>query len=332
MLARAGHEVTIFEKERELGGHMATRSVGNGSAVQLDYGITHFTVKSPGFRAFVDELEEQGLAAKWSRNIGYFDGDQLHEMNPNVKLKTYWAPTRGFDKIVQYLSRWVEVKTAEKAGGLTYIGPDRRKKRSWMINLTDISVFECDAVIIAAPAPQALGVLQTAQDETPARKIIRHIDEIRYHSAYALMALYRNREIPPFDGVYCDDDRLSWVINETSKKDSPQGDVGLVIQSGTSFADQHRKTAPERIEELLLERTGEIIGGWCSSPDWTDIHYWKHTQAVNPMDELFLEMDMEGAALALVGDYLGGNTLESAYLSGYNLADYWIEKYKEVVA
>ncbi|MDX1671448.1 MAG: NAD(P)-binding protein, partial [Balneolaceae bacterium] len=50
MLARAGHEVTIFEKERELGGHMATRSVGNGSAVQLDYGITHFTVKSPGFR------------------------------------------------------------------------------------------------------------------------------------------------------------------------------------------------------------------------------------------------------------------------------------------
>lgn len=324
-LAKAGHEVTVIEKSRTLGGRMATFDLGNGNI--FDYGISHFSVRNTFFRSFVDQLKEEGELEEWTSRFEYYDGTQLHEINPNRSADINYAAPNGMSAVARKLSRWVDVKSEEKAGGLTHIGADRTRKRAWMINLTDISVFECDAVIIAAPAAEAYGVLQTAQDETPARRIIRHIDEIKYDSSFALMAVYKDQDPPEWKAIECSDDRLGWIINESSKRDNT--DTSLVFHSSDAFAKAYAGENPEETARLMLERSAGITGErWLAHPEWKAIHYWKYSRCVNPLEEEFMELEMEEAPLALVGDYLGGDTTESTWLSGRKLANYWVQKYE----
>ena len=139
------------------------------------------------------------------------------------------------NSIGKYLSRWVDVKTETKAGGLTYIGSHRRKKRSWMINLTGASTFEADAVIIATPATQAYGVIQTATDEINTLKIIREIDDVHYTPCYSLMAGYGDRELPSWDGVVCKNTGLEFISNEATKRAFDQ-ECSLVYMQLRAFA------------------------------------------------------------------------------------------------
>ncbi|HYX09512.1 MAG TPA: FAD-dependent oxidoreductase [Bacteroidales bacterium] len=151
-LADAGHDVTVIEKNRTLGGRLSTVELDD---IKLDIGLTHFSAKTHTFETFVADLVSEGRVKEWAEEFSYYDGTEYHEIDPNADPRPQYVAEDGLQAIAHDLSRWVDVKSKEKAGGLTYIGPDRRKKRSWMINLTDISVFECDAVILATPAVEA---------------------------------------------------------------------------------------------------------------------------------------------------------------------------------
>ncbi len=326
-LAKAGHNVTIIEKSRKLGGRLASRRI-NG--LPMDYGLSHFTVRSKKFDSFVNELTEKGLVKKWADEFSLYDRSALHKVNPNNDPDDYYTGATGMQEIAERLSRWVDIKSEEKAGGLTYIGPDRTSKRSWMINLTDISVFECDAVILATPAPQAYGILQTSQDETPVRRIIRHIDEVHYKANFSMLATYKH-DIPDWKGIECEHSYIEWIGNESSKRENAEV-CGLAIRSNHDFYREHINSDKEEVKELLLKEAANIAGPWIERAEETFLYDWKYGEAIKPIDEFFMELEMEGAPLSLIGDYFGGTSLEDAYLSGYNLAEYWINKYSSEVA
>ncbi len=323
MLAKAGHDVTVIEKDRALGGRLATAEIDGDF---FDYGLPFLTAEGDQFKQFVNELVDKDLFYEWTHQFPLFDGSQFHRVNPNRSKNTYYASKNGLHAITNYLKRWVDVKSKKKAGGLTYIGPDRDKKRPWMINLTDISVFECDAVILATTAVEAYGILQTAQDETPARRIIRVIDEIQYSPRYALSASYEH-ESPSWKGIECEKSALRWIGNETTKSEN-QKKTSLVIHSSGGFVRRLAGHPDEEITQRLLDHAAEIGGSWIAHPQKTQLHLWKYYRALNPIDEYFMELEMVEAPLALIGDYFRGFSAESSYVSGRYLADYWINKYE----
>lgn len=326
-LAEAGHEVTMLEKSQQLGGRLATAEAGPHN-MAIDYGISNFAAHKPEFVNFIDEYKSRGEVTEWTRYFGLYDGINLFRENPNKEFESYYVAPDGINNIPKRLSRWIDVRSDTKAGGITHIGSFRSKKRSWMINLTNIDLIEVDAVILASPAPEAYAVLQTAQNETAARRIIRHIDEINYRQTLTLMAGYGNMEQPSWKGMEFMDDRLWWAYNESSKRNNP-AETALVLHSQPDFARKYKKEDEETFSSLMLERLGEIVGEWAARPDWVQSTHWRYMLAENPMQDPFIELEMEEAPLALVGDYLGGNTVESAYLSGLKLANHWIEKYKD---
>jgi hypothetical protein len=278
------------------------------------------------FKKIVKELVEKDLLYEWSDQFPLFDGSHLHQVNPNRPENTYYASKTGLNSIAHHLKRWVDVKSEEKAGGLTYIGPDRDQKRPWMINLTDISVFECDAVILATTAVQAYGILQPAQDETPVRRIIRVVDDIQYEARFAVSASY-GQEPPSWKGIECEESGLRWIGNETSKSES-QNKTGLVVHSSGNFVRRFAGRDDKATTHLLLDRAAEIAGSWIAHPEKTQLNFWKYYRALNPINEYFMELEMNEAPLALIGDYFRGFSVESAYMSGMYLADYWINKYE----
>lgn len=324
-LAEAGHDVTIIEKNRSLGGRLKTVELDD---LSLDVGLTHFDVETNTFGNFVNDIESNGALQKWTKEFGLYDGAELYDTDPNSDSRQYYCGTAGLQDIAESMSRWVDIKSEEKAGGLTYIGPDRSKKRSWMINLTDVTVFECDAVIIATSAVDAYGVLQTAQNRTQTRKIIRHIDEVRYDGCFSLAATYETENIPSWKGIECEHSSIQWISNESSKQDADT--AALTIQSTPGFYRKNAQKSEEQVQELLLEEASKVVGKWVLHTKSTYLENWKYFNAQNSIDEYFMELEMEDAPLALIGDYLGGSSLENAFVSGYNLSEYWIKKYSEV--
>lgn len=326
LLARKGHEVTIIEKSKGFGGRMATRYAGKNQETKLDHGLSYFSANSPEFQKFVAELMGQGLVKRWGDNFAFYDGEHLLEKNPNLPTEACFAATQGMNSIGKYLSRWVDVKTETLAGGLTFIGSNRTRKRSWMINLTAGNTFEADAVILALPAPQAYGILNTTIDEINALKIVREIDEIQYDPCYSLMAGYGDHAIPGWDGVIGQHSSIRFISNEASKKEQKQ-ECSLVVQATPAFTRAYYGKSDEEITKALLDELGKIAGNWAATPEWTQLHYWRYSRAMNVLDRPYMELEFDEAPLALVGDYFYGNSVGDAYSSGVRLAEHWVDKY-----
>jgi len=327
-LAKQGHEVTILEKSRGFGGRMATRYAGKDQSTKMDHGLSYFTPESNHFQKFTAELMEKGLVKRWGDKIALYDDGKFYTRNPNNPNVASFTAVDGMNSIGKYLSRWVDVKTETKVGGLTYIGSHRRKKRSWMINLTGASTFEADAVIIATPAPQAYGILQTATDEVNALKIIREIDDVYYTPSYSLMVGYGDHEIPAWDGVVCKNNGLEFISNESTKKSHDQ-ECSLVVQATPGFTRYLRGKDDEIIVREILDNLATVIGGWAAAPTWHQLHYWKYCRASKALSYPYMELEFEDAPLALIGDYFRGVTVDDAYCSGLNLAKKWAEKYSD---
>lgn len=325
LLARAGHEVTIFEKSRGYGGRMATRYAGDDLSVKLDHGLNYFTAELPLFKEFANELLEKGLIQQWGKNFAGFDGENLLDKDPTIPAVKYYTSTNGMNRIGKYMSRWVDVRNSTRVGGLTHIGANRTKKRSWMINLISSEVVGVDAVIIALPAPQAYGILSTTIDETNSLKIVRQIDEIHYRAAYTLMAGYSNSRLPEWDGILCRNSLLDFVSNESSKREGQE--CTFVLQTSDQFTKEHKDSDADTVKKLMLTEFAKVTGGWSTNPDWHQLHFWRYSRARKVLGKPFILHEDEENPLALTGDYFEGNTVENAYQSGYKLAKHWIEKY-----
>lgn len=325
-LARAGHEVTVVEKSHGFGGRLATEYTGEEKKVILDYGLSFLTAESPEFRGFIAELLNDGLVKVWGDHIWQHDGKQLLETGPNETSGVKYVAEGGMNRIAGYLARSVDIQAGVKAGGVTFIGANRGRKRAWMINLTNYNTVEVDAVIIAAPAPQAYSILLTTRDETDSLKLIREIDEIDYDPVYTLMAGYGELEAPRWDAVTCNDSAVRFVVNEKSKRELPE--TALVIHSTPDFARNHRDGDPVQAAAEMLKSAGEIAGSWAARPEWSRTCFWRFARAAGSIEKPYMQFASDNAPLAVIGDYFTGNRVDHAYTSGLKLAGDWIETYR----
>jgi len=326
-LSRAGHDVTVLEKSRGFGGRLATRYESDNPSVKFDHGIASFEATTPEFKKFVAELMEQDLVMRWGDNRWICNEDQTLMKDPAANPLPQFTAKGGMNRIGRYLSRWVEVKTNTLVGGLTYFGPRRSRKRAWMINLTSSGVFEADAVIVAVPAPQAYGLLQTATDETDMLRMIRVIDEIRYEKSFSLMLRYDGIEPPDWDSISFRNSRLQMVSNENSKGRNESG-CTLVVHTSPAFSEVLASlNDKEKAEKEILKALAEETGLFPLHPQWSQLHFWRYSRAVQTLDQPYMQVGSDDAPLALIGDYFSGNRLEDAYHSGYALAQDWIRKF-----
>lgn len=328
LLAGAGHQVTILEKSRGYGGRMATRYAGKSNETKLDHGLSWFTPQSSEFKKFTAELLEKNLIKIWGGQMLFHDGEELSSTNPNINQSQKYIAPDGMNGIGKYLSRWVDVRTESKAGGLTYIGKHRSKKRSWMINMSSSGTFEADAVIIATPAPQAYGIINTTIDEIDTLKIVREIDEINYNPVFSLMLGYGGLEKPEWDGITCKNNPIDFVSNESSKRNDGQ-ECSLVVHASPDFTRKHRNSDQEIIIRELINHLAEIAGGWVTAPEWSQLHFWKYSLPQKQISSSFMEVEGVEAPLALIGDYFNGAGIDAAYRSGLALGQHWIEKFQD---
>ncbi|MEX0857524.1 MAG: FAD-dependent oxidoreductase [Balneolaceae bacterium] len=322
-LAKAGNQVVLFEENQDFGGRMATYV--SKKHQKIDYGISYFEPASGEFGDFLEELKSKKLITTWEGNFAKKSSDDSIKNVENNK--PLYISTDGMNNIAKYLGRMLDIRFGTKVGGLTHIGANRTKKRAWMLNFPSSLTENFDAVIIAAPARQAYAILNTTIDEIETLTLVREIDEVLYTPQISYVAGYGDAEKPEWNALEVEDDTITWVSNE-ARKNNESSECAFVVHTTGEFAHENRDEDKKVIAEKIANRLSEITGaGWTALPEWQQVYSWKYSKAINPLPHDYMEIKSMETPLALIGSYMNGNDIESAYLSGLKLARHWNKKY-----
>lgn len=282
----AGHDVTVLDKGRGVGGRLATRRMG--SAV-LDHGAQFFTVRSDEFGAMVNGWVTDGVAHEWCRG---FSGDDGHPR---------YVGSSGMTGIAKHLARDLDVRTSQLAFSL------EKRATGWCLVTDDGVRHEADAIVLTAPLPQSFSLMFSAGLEMP--DDLRTIDYDRTLGLLAVVDSGRHGITPP-GGLQDPDDVFSFIADNRAKGVS---DVhALTFHANPAWSLAHFDLDTDEIHSRLLEAARAWIGDAIVVESQPKKWRFATPQRTWP-DQCWVH---QSGTLVLAGDAFAGPRMEGAALSG----------------
>ncbi|XP_070544410.1 renalase-like isoform X2 [Ptychodera flava] len=142
-----------------------------------------------------------------------------------------------------------------------------------------------DAVVIAAPVPQALqvdGIIKQSLDESDELKTT--LEEVNYSSRYALGLYFKpgTKFNVPWVGKYENSNPcVRWISLDASKRGMESDSVGpsMVVHTSVPFAQEYLKTRRYEVQPLVMRHLKDIFP---DLPEPADIKClrWKYSQVL----------------------------------------------------
>jgi hypothetical protein len=285
-LTAAGHDVTVLDKGRGVGGRLATRRIGDAV---LDHGAQFFTVRSDEFASMVNSWVTDGVAHEWCRGFSGDDGQPRY------------VGSAGMTGIAKHLARGLDVRTSHLAFSLEQNGA------AWTLTTDDGAQHSADAVVLTAPLPQSFSLMFSAGLEMP--DDLRTIDYDRTLGLLALVDSNRHNIAAP-GGMQDPDGVFSFIADNRAKGVS--GEHALTFHANPAWSLEHFDLLNDEIHSRLLAAAQPWLGDarvlesqpkkWrFATPQrtWPDA-CWVH----------------DSGSLVLAGDAFAGPRMEGAALSG----------------
>lgn len=322
-LQGAGMEVSLFDKSRGVGGRLATRRVPE-AGLCFDHGATHFTARSPRFRALMARAEAAGVVAPWT--------PMVHRGLAPVATQTHWVAQPDMPALCKFLAGDAILRLQHTVEQL------ERTRQGWVIHTAEGGrMGGFDQVILAMPPAQAAKLLN-GQHAGWAEAL----RDWPMQACWTLMAATPDVDWP-WDAAEPDRGPLGWVMRNDRKpgREAPAGTATWVAQASPEWSAEHLEDAPERVLESLKAALAALMPG-SRSPGWlhADVHRWRYampaveSSATGPAATPECWWDA-GLGLGVCGDYLAGGGVEAAWQSGDELADTlvaWLDTTSEQVA
>ncbi|MFH0883172.1 MAG: FAD-dependent oxidoreductase [bacterium] len=298
-LHRAGHHVTVLEKDRQAGGRMSTQHLFGGV---FDDGAQFFTVKDQRFGAFVDDWVNRGIVVDW------FHSQLIQGGGSNPDGFPRYCGVNGMNSIIQDLAEGLTLRFNSEVQGIEH------RKDHYMLSLGDGTSLDAEAVILTTPAPISLGILETFV-KIPDRVEFAALSEIIYGPCITVLArLEGESALTEWGGLRISGDYIDWIADNRRKGISPNVTT-ITIQAMPEFSREHWDDDDNRVAERLLESAMKILQ---SEPVEYVVRRWEHAkpQSVHP-DTCF---EVGGGTLLLAGDGFQGYRVEGAAISGQEAA------------
>lgn len=281
-----GHDVTVFDKGRGVGGRLATRRMDEAV---LDHGAQFFTVRSPEFHTYVDAWREAGVVREWCRGFSEIDGHPRY------------VGTHGMTSIAKHLAQGLDVRTNTLVFSIT------KNDNDWTITTDDGIHYHADRVILTAPLPQSFSLLFGAGIEMPAE--LRRID---YDRTLGLLVTLDSGQhhIGAPGGVQFPDEVFSFIGDNAAKGISAS--PALTFHANPVWSLEHFDLPLEEIHAALLAAATPYFGN--AKVITSQPKKWRFAipQSSWP-DATWIE---PSGTLALAGDVFAGPRVEGAALSG----------------
>jgi predicted NAD/FAD-dependent oxidoreductase len=289
-LKKAGHQVTVMEKSRSLGGRCATRKFGEHV---VDHGMQYFTLRDPGIRKEVEGVAGAELRTLTApilqaepKGVVYREGEERFYLRS------------GNNRLGKILAQGLEVLTETEVP---------KVEKSWRKWKTAGREFE--AVVSCAPWPQTahfLGIRVADAGYEPCLTVLLEylVGRPGAEGAYARMDVSGN-------------DPLAWIACENVKAGRvADGCTVYVVQASPEYSRQHIDQNPEYWAsdlQVLLENTWNLDPSQRGS---VFAHRWRYARRKEGTP---VPNDLP-KGLFLCGDSTTDSRLESVWKSGLGTA------------
>ncbi len=316
-LAAHGLRPVVFEKSRGLGGRCATRRVRLGPAeVGFDHGAQYFTVRDPDFAAALAPRIAAGDVARWEARFVRLtaDGSALPagpaDRDDPAGRGVRYVAVPGMSALGRFLAEGVEVERQTRVVALT------AGDSGWMLASdagSESGPFA--AVLLACPAPQAAELLAG-----PAPGLAAACDGARMLPCWAAMVAFREPLEPGFDAAFVEDATLAWAARDASKPGRAPTPDAWVLHATPAWSADRLEEDPDGVASELLARFLALAGSPGREPDLLLAHRWRYARSAGPAPNPSLLIEPE-LRLGVAGEWLRGDRIEDAFLSGCRAAD-----------
>jgi predicted NAD/FAD-dependent oxidoreductase len=303
-LAKAGHQVTVFEKSGAPGGRAATRITELGS---FDHGAQFFTARDAAFVTMLADLTEAGCVLPWTPRVA---------AGSDAQRWLVGAP--GMRSIGELLAKGLDVRYETVVTRLERL--DSRGPSRWALRCVTgepvpqpIEVTEglFDAVVIAVPAPQARDLL----DVVPA--LHQRLRGVTLLPCWALMLGFAERLDCDLDAIFVDGPRISFLARDSSKPGRRSGER-WVAHAAHAWSEEHLNDDPADVLVKMVKAFRDASGSPVQ-PVHAVVHRWRYSRVDQALGEAFLWDQRQ--SIGVCGDWCLGARLEFAWQSGIALKD-----------
>jgi renalase len=308
ILAKAGVDVLVLERESDVGGRCAT--VRDNDAVS-DVGAQFFTVRNDDFRVMAMHWIETGTAREWARVFPDTSGVSEREGHPR------YCGTSGMCDLAKSLGYGLRVRTSTRVKRIA------EGKACWLVELEERQRIKADIVVLTPPIPVSLRLIS---DENTWRMgaLLLPLSGVYYKPLIAVSALLDGPSGLPFPGaVRVDDSQLAWIADNQMKGISPNAPA-VTLHGTQKFCEAHKDAAPEEIGALLAKAATPFLRGKILN---YKTHVWQHGTPESTLMGSYYLVDGR-APLYFSGDAFSGGLIEGAVLSGMAAAQAIAERLK----
>ena len=275
-LTAAGYAVTLFDKGRRPGGRMASRE---GAAGSFDHGVQYL-------RATAAEADAIGAGQllPWPA-ITPRDGTGG------------WLAAPTFNHLARHWAEGLDVRCSHTVSMLQ----PGAAGHGWQLRFAETdAVFDCDALLLTLPTPQAIPLLAAA-GVAPGR-----LAEVRYDPNWTLMWTPADPLPAGFSHhAGAADAPLAWIAREDLKP-GRSGPPRLTVQASARWSTTHLELPAETAALELQALAARQLGIGSSSGGGglaATAHRWRYAFVSQPLGEpvLTLGRDLHYASDAGLG-------------------------------
>lgn len=305
-LQSAGKTVTVLDKGRSTGGRLATRRIQAGLA---DHGAQFFTVRTDIFQAKVDEWLAEDLVYVWGH--GWSDGSLKRTASDGHPR---YATRGGMNQMAQALTKPLQdVRVNIKVSSV------KRTADGFAVQDESGTTYTAQAVLMTAPVPQTLALLDLTLDEEDQEALER----IEYGPCLCgLFVVDGDVDLPQPGAIQDFEKTVYWIADNQAKQISP-GERIITLHAEARWSRQHYD-APEAENLQFFEEalTPHLKPG--ATITEKQLKKWRYSVPLTTYPRDFLAA--QGMPLFFAGDAFGGRgRVEGAYLSGHTVAQAILE-------
>lgn len=295
-LQQQGLEVLLLDKSRGVGGRVATRRV---DGLRLDHGLPYLEARGEVSQRLIESALAAGLIHPWHQFESLLAGGR----------RGYIAAD-GINTVAKWLAEGIPIQKSWRVEKIASIDS------GWRLTAQSDDTVTAKAVIIAIPAPQALTLLETLPIGDRNLNILSQLRSVTYDPCITVMAGYEANQ-SEFTAVSLDNNIVSWIAGESSKRNQQPT---FVIHTTPDYAAKHIDADDlNAVGEAILNTAAQLTFDWLDQPQWQQVHRWRYAFTRQPLAVTHLTTN-KPFPLICCGDWCGGNSIESALVSGSEAA------------
>ncbi len=313
ILTHHGANLSIFDKGTFPGGRLSTRRSFDHDFT-FDHGTQYFSAKDPRFAQRVTQWLEADIIAPWQARLVQFDAEGNH--SPVQPDPPRYVGTPHMNRLAEHLASDLPLKLKTRITGIVHRDP------GYELYTRDHSHGVFDAVLLNLPPVQACELLEDIDTPT-----LAHLAASHHMEPCWCAMLAHDEPLADFDAasVKHPNSPLAWIARDSSKPErlaSPP--YTWVLHASKEWSHAHLEADRDDVARALMHAFFDLLP---SPPDTPPIHLkahrWRYALAHCKAPGTHIEIDQP---IALCGDWLEGNRLEDAFISGHKAAHQLIER------